>query len=99
MTTKHTPGPWKACNTAPHGEVAIFSDHWPHDLGRLAIALAGDTDNPRADIDAAKANARLIAAPDLLEELKHALRFWDQLTAEDAARYRAVVEKAEGGAA
>jgi hypothetical protein len=45
------------------------------------------------------ANATLYAtAPELLDALTFAVRFWDQLTPADAERMRAVLVKATGGA-
>jgi len=40
--------------------------------------------------------ALILAAPDLLKMLKHAVHWHDQLKAEDIARYMAVIDKAEG---
>lgn len=51
----------------------------------------------RAWDDLAQRNLTLAsAAPDLLKELQHVVRWFDQITPADVARYRAVITKATG---
>ena len=88
MTTKHTPGPW------------MIQGQWATSRGTAECIEAQGWGIIGAWIDKSNEpedNARLIAAaPELLDQLKHALRFWDQLTMADAERYRAAIAKAEG---
>lgn len=87
-----TPGPW----FAQPGFLTIFNLSGGTTGLTCAIATVL-SDQP--GMDAAKANARLIAAaPELLEALKGVLRVADRKTVEfDAAR--SAIAKAEGGAA
>lgn len=48
--------------------------------------------------DDAEAVLRAAGFPDLLRELQHAVRWFDQLTPADIQRYRAVIAKATGSA-
>jgi len=72
MTTKHTPGPWRAfehswCDTS------IVADGFDHGICSLDINHATE-ESQEADAALMAANARLIAAaPDLLESL-HEIR-------------------------
>ena len=71
---KHTPGPW---NSAPTG--SNMRDKYTQPFGvatyeKNPTLIAGCFGDVRGGIDAAEANARLIAAaPQLLEALKDAL--------------------------
>lgn len=86
-----TPGPWRVSDHCPSYVIADQDDGARHIAGCCHAARSPSTED--------YATARLIAAaPELLDQLKHALRYWDQLTQADAERYRAVIEKAEGGA-
>lgn len=84
--SKHTKGPWKQHLV---DETVII------DSRREQIAQAcGDYPLNAVEIEA---NARLIAAaPDLLEALKHAVHWHDQLNAKDIAKMEAAIAKAEG---
>ena len=94
---KHTPGPWIIVENV--GEIAIDSPIESNngDESIEVCVVSHQDDDPRI-----AANARLIAAaPDLLDELKSALRIFerDQVKASPAqyARIRAAIAKAEGG--
>ena len=95
---KHTPGPWIAEETSPHSEMDMPAAFDISD-GITITAVVYCTSNSERS-DKAAANARLIAAaPELLDELKSALRIFerDQVKASPAqyARIRAAIAKAE----
>lgn len=97
MSAQHTPGPWLFSHregadgmyrtevfSAEHGGIATC-DWTPKHCGNGVTATYRE------------ANARLVAAaPDLLEALTFAVRFFDQLTPADAERMRKVLVKAGG---
>ena len=89
MKTQHTPGPWKT-----NGDPVVFSND--------SSQFIAFTDTRGISSDAAKANARLIAAaPDLLEALKHAVEIAEYKTPGywyDLLKYRAIIAKATGAA-
>lgn len=90
--SKHSPAPWKSHpierrRGLPYVPVAAETL-----IARVYSKHFGD------DVQA-EANGHLIAAaPELLEQLQHAVRWFDQLKPEDIERYRAVIAKATGGA-
>jgi hypothetical protein len=97
MNAPHTPGPWSSEHRKKHNGM------WDTEV----FCAKGDTIAtiawyPMPTVDGVtgtyrEGNARLIAAaPDLLRELQHAVHWFDQLTPEDVARYRAVIAKATG---
>ena len=86
MSALHTPGPW----VAQKDGYAVLSEDW-------LIGTPGG--RPDEVAVCSKRDAALIAAaPELLAELQHALRFWDQLGPADAARMQSVINKATGSA-
>lgn len=91
--TKFTPGPWEVdeignvSSTAVRNIATVFG----------AATREGWGGSDYATFAHCKANARLItSAPDILEALKFAIRFHDQITPADVERMRAVVAKATG---
>lgn len=98
--SKHTPAPWTIgdiTSTSPGNGLAGRLAASIHHSANLSHPLARVAARDDLDAEEVLANARLIAAaPDLLAQLKHAIHWHDQLTAEDVARYMAVVDKAEG---
>jgi len=79
---KHTPAPWRY----------DFVDGY---CGELLAAsgqvIATFVDEPSVE------DARLIAAaPELLDCLRHTVRFWDQLNAHDIDNMRALIARATG---
>jgi len=98
MSAHHTPGPWLFAQAPSDPRMAFVSTQ----QGR---PIADVWNVPHTKGEQALADARLIAAaPELLRELEHAVRWFDQLTSADIARYEAVIAKAtkqakEGGAA
>jgi hypothetical protein len=94
MSTKHTPGPWKAyCRDVGHKE----NEPWPEDE-----FLQWEVNGPRVPDGRGEfyeADARLIAAaPDLLFQLLAASNYIDALGG-DSKSYRAAIAKATGDAA
>lgn len=92
MSAKHTPGPWEVYETddAFHSsaEVGVCCANGERDV---AYTLNGN------NRDAARANARLIAAaPELLEHLKIAMEYLPHVSLEWAKKARATITKAEG---
>lgn len=90
---KHTPGPWVLRDVmitpvgSPKVEIAeVGVDDDFDDEGNLMGTSLAD-------------GLLLAAAPDLLEALQHAVRWFDQLKPEDIARYRIAIAKALGSAA
>lgn len=90
--SKHTQGPWRVSGFIKFTDPLCGENNYPiiHndkiDIGYMCIGN-----------DDMKANSALIeAAPDLLEALKHAVNWHDQLTPKDIARYKAAIAKAEG---
>lgn len=86
----HTPGPWRPNDNA---DVVLESDD------AMVIAWCSSPDVEMGDEH--KANARLIAsAPDLLEALKHSLRWVSVAPGSDAQactrKIEAAIAKAEG---
>jgi hypothetical protein len=93
--TKHTPGPWKLADDLTKDGTPIVRG------GRHNEAVCYSPVNRRVGekgpSDVEMANARLIAAaPELLDNLQHAVRFFDQLTKDDVDRYRAAISRATG---
>ena len=94
MSESFTPGPWQV-----HSDEPEYSDY-----------IIGDIDGPIEDNEMTyspvccvsetkhfAANRRLIAAaPELLAQLQHAVRWHDQLNSVDIERMRGVIAKAEG---
>jgi hypothetical protein len=96
---RHTPGPWtweRVEDSDLENEFIIRS------TSSKAIGNDGQflSDDVVVDNDLGICNegdARLIAeAPELLKMLKHAVRYHDQLSANDIAMMEAVIGKAEG---
>lgn len=91
MTTKHTPGPWKAV-----GRDVLSMHASPRSSGPL-VCVVDDNDDDRWPAD----SALIAAAPDLLaacERLLDAVERGDhKAKAVDAAR--AAIARAKGGAA
>ena len=88
MEAKHTPGPWMAKK-----EKVLCEKHW------TVIAHCSDYVDGPDDIPA-EANAKLIAAaPELLSELKAALRIFERdmvkARPDQYERIRAAISKAE----
>lgn len=84
MAAEHTPRPW-TIGTRKDGS------RW------LSIGSPVAGMHYQADIHCSEADASLItAAPDLLAMLKHAVHWHDQISADDVARYQAVIAQAEG---
>lgn len=93
----HTPGPWRLIKGG-----IIKRDNSPiSDDGEILGSASGlDNSGFFAPVAEAEANGRLMAAaPDLLDALQFAIRFFDQITPADAERLRLVVAKATGSAA
>lgn len=91
MNTKHTPGPWKYIALPDDSfEIQIESGAW--------ILMCTSASNPTVEErEEDDANVRLAAsAPDLLKQLQHVVRFFDQLNQSDIDRYRASISKATG---
>lgn len=96
MSAKHTPGPWATFKvggdngTVP--QLAVGSA-----TTRDSILTITDEDGTVFAAVLKDEDAHLIAAaPELLEALAFAIRFFDQLTPSDAERMRKVLEKAGG---
>ena len=99
MTT-HTPGPWKMNTAGCAGpwpqpfkitEIYVYAPDTQDDVAVCSEIIDPVTQEP------SEANARLIAAaPDLLEHLRHTVRFWDQLNANDIETMRALIARATG---
>jgi len=84
--SKHTKSPWAVHPT----DSTIVVDK----TGADVAGASGDYENNYEELEA---NARLIAAsPELLEALKHAVRWHDQLSANDIKKMEAAIAKAEG---
>lgn len=87
--SKHTPGPWNVVEGRTQGSVEIFAD-------QKAIAECWRRNDAPTEI----ANARLIAAaPDLLEALREMVVKAYEWHPSHTEKARAVIAKAEGGAA
>jgi hypothetical protein len=86
----HTPGPWEVLFTYPTPMMAIAHVG----IGRVegsTVRLIG--------VGVTKADAQLIAAaPQLLLQLQHMVRWHDQLSAVDVANAKTVLLKATGSA-
>lgn len=101
--TMHTPGPWAVVE---HDHAICIQTESPsktkYDAARYA-AIGGFDRNDRAQLEEARANARLIAAaPDLLEALRSAVNDADAWgLADDECDWlplaRAAIAKATGG--
>lgn len=86
----HTPGPWRVIETnlLPHD-----GDHVADMSNDLMVISSFKLGDPLAD-------ANLIsAAPDMLEVLQYAVRWHDQLSANDLAKMRKAIAKATAAAA
>lgn len=101
MGINHTPGPWTVFIDDSGDEWT----GWPLSINApsvhedcMVVRTGGQwpyTWDYSVSQAEAVANARLIAAaPDLLEMLKHAVHWHDQLRPEDIASYEAVIAKA-----
>ena len=92
MSTQHTPGPWfvakEADVQASDGNVLISPNGY--EIRPVPGVRLGDE---MADLQLTA------AAPELLEALQFAIRFYDQLNPSDVVRMRKVVAKATGSAA
>lgn len=104
MAARHTPGPWKTKSKFGPRSASIVARSWDQVVAKVFTRkynTDGVISDGRPAIEAdpeGEANARLIAAaPELLEALEHAVRWFDQLKPEDIARYRVSIEKATGG--
>jgi hypothetical protein len=96
MSAQHTPGPW-ITTVRIQDKVHVLHGQMGPGVASRTIARVTVRDSWRTEQEA---NARLIAAaPELLKELEHAVRWFDQLNPADIARYRAVIAKATGSAA
>jgi hypothetical protein len=90
MSVQHTPGPWRLSHEA---DTQVEAER----NGNFIASCDGGGEDGEYETDLA--NARLIAAaPDLLRELQHAVRWFDQIKPDDVARYRAAIAKATGKA-
>ncbi len=101
--TKHTPGPFEVQNPmgSDVGLWIVQAGLQAYEWSCIAIVPRDDEKSGKHFITKSEqdANANLFAAsPELLQMLKHAVHWHDQLTAEDVARYEAVIAKAEGRA-
>lgn len=96
----HTPGPWRV-NTAgtsspwPENykvtEVYVYAPDTQDD-----VAICADVIDPLTQ-EPSEANARLISlAPELLDCLRHTVRFFDQLSTNDINNMRALIARATG---
>lgn len=90
--TKHTPGPWHGGTETPSG-VPVYAKN-----GRIVAVVRGPAKVEDFEL--------MIAAPELLEALERALRWFDGdfpyghedvERGETAAAARAAIEKARGG--
>ena len=90
----HTPGEWAANPKRLVIETGQGPVHGP-----LMSYLVGDRASGEG-MTVSIASERVAdhylcaAAPDLLAQLSHVVRFWDQLTPEDIERYKSVISKA-----
>jgi hypothetical protein len=101
MSIAHTPGPWHVYAVYAHVEIRARED------SDASVALIFPRANDSVASDAARANARLIAAaPDLLEALQRLLPHaaWmqscshdDEGIGRDLERARAAIGAATGG--
>jgi hypothetical protein len=98
--TKHTAGPLTlvgpsrpTLDTPEGGDYAVYDAH-----GQIiAETFARSSLTERHP---ARENAMLFAAAtDLLRELQHAVHWFDQITQDDVARYKAAIAKATGAQA
>ena len=91
----HTPGPWSDFNHS-WCETSIVAPSFDHAICRLDINHATE-ESQESDEAVMAANARLISlAPELLDCLRHTVRFWDQLNAHDIENMRALIARATG---
>ena len=99
MTTKHTPGPWKRCGEDRDGCPCGLVYATGADFGIATTYLSEyGFEAPMPDVEARKANARLIAAaPEMLETLEW-LDSIGGLGATPHERIRAAIAKATGAA-
>lgn len=103
MDAKHTPGPWAyeleyGPNITELPRITTVARCANYVIGLPSDYPGGNyrDGDPSGDEEA---DARLIAAaPDLLKQLQHAVRFFDQLNPSDIERYLAVIAKATGSA-
>ena len=86
---KHTPAPW-----------AAFADTDPlHEDGVICATGNGNEIRPSAGQklgDEAADLALIATAPELLDCLRHTVRFFDQLNAHDIDNMRALIARATG---
>lgn len=103
MSAQHTPGPWAyeleyGPNITELPRITTVARCANYVIGLPSDYPGGNyrDGDPSGDEEA---DARLIAAaPDLLKQLQHAVRFFDQLNPSDIERYLAVIAKATGSA-
>lgn len=87
---KHTPAPWIISE-----ENGMIIGIWPSDKSGPYVAAVRYSDNPKATLEIAKANAKLIAAaPELLEALEYIVNNQDM----DSSVKKAIaaIKKAKG---
>lgn len=84
--SKHTPGPWRIVKNN-NGTINIVGANDAEGFA-LKVALINNADEDNARV--------IVAAPELLDELKRLVRWHDQLSAKDIAKAEAVIAKAEG---
>lgn len=95
---KHTPGPWWFMSERGNG---LYSGHHIEGAAVFVLApsaaLAQEYEDNNVFVLPSVADQKLIAAaPEMLAALEHAVRYFDQLTPSDAARYRIAIAKATG---
>ena len=92
MSAQHTKEPWTVNELYASGEK---SDEYIFIEPGVAVIERKIKGSEECDM----ADALLIAAaPDLLKQLQHVVRFFDQLNPSDIERYLAVIAKATGSA-
>lgn len=95
----HTPGPWGYEDPMGPDILHVVANPGAQAYDWITVALVSteNIDEDKRSFKEHAANARLIAAaPELLDMLKHAVHWHDQLTPEDVSRYQAIIDKAEG---
>lgn len=92
-SAQHTPAPWWPTESGVRDRGGYIAH--THSVQRYE----GQDERYALEVAQREADKLLIAAaPDLLKQLQHVVRFFDQINPADVERYRAAIAKATGSA-